>query len=176
MRSEPGTLRRRQRGLTLLEVLAAVALMGLVYTALASKATQGVMSESDSLRRFQASLIADEKLAEIEIGGALRLSPELGLTEGTTKDGIFLVSVEVTPWSVPVPDEPETTPAPAGNVVDILSGSAQEPGALLEVRVRVAWRGAVGERSIERVTYVLDYESIGQLGSPLPPGFDEEES
>ena len=86
------------------------------------------------------------------------------------------MSVEVTPWSVPVPDEPETTPAPAGNVVDILSGSAQEPGALLEVRVRVAWRGAVGERSIERVTYVLDYESIGQLGSPLPPGFDEEES
>jgi len=176
MRTEPTAVRCRQRGLTLLEVLAAVALMGLVYTALASKATQGVMSESDSLRRFHASLIADEKLAEMEIGGAMRLTPELGLTEGATEDGIFLVSVEVTPWSVPVPEPPETSAAPAGNAEDLLSGSEREPGALLQVRVRVAWRGAVGERSIERVTYVLDYERIGQLGSPLPAGFGEEES
>ena len=108
---------------------------------------------------------------------AIQQSIDASTTEGTTEDGIFLVSVEVSPWSAPVPEPPETTAAPpAGNAEDILGGSEQEPGALLQVRVRVAWRGAVGERSIERVTYVLDYERIGQLGSPLPAGLGEEES
>jgi len=164
MRTEGVAPGRRQRGLTLLEVMAAVALMGLVYTALASKATQGVMSESDSLRRFQASLIADEKLAGIETAAAQQQAPELGTIEEETEDGLFVVSLEVEPWSLPALEDAETDRKPPSVAEDILGDGDQDPGALLEVRVRIAWDSGRGERSIERSTFVLDYARLRELG------------
>lgn len=161
--------RRSERGLTLLEVLAAVALLGLVYTALASKATQGVMSESDSLRRFHASLLADQTLAEIETTAAMKETPELGKREEESEDEIYLVTTEVSPWNVPLPPAPEGTPAATSgartsNAESILGGSGTDSGALLQVTVRVSWQDGIGERSVERVTFVLDSARIQALG------------
>ncbi len=160
MSTEGTPARPGRRGLTLLEVLAAVALLGLVYTALASKATQGVISESDSLRRFHASLLADETLAEIETFAAMKQTPELGRTEEESEDGIFSVRVDVTEWSVPLPPPPEGSPAGSSHVESVLGGSDADPGALLQVLVRVSWRHGIGERSIERVTFVLDHARL----------------
>ncbi len=60
-------MRRAERGLTLLEVLAAVAVLGLLYTVLASAAVQGLRSEGESRRRLEASLLMDEQLVQIRI-------------------------------------------------------------------------------------------------------------
>jgi prepilin-type N-terminal cleavage/methylation domain-containing protein len=164
--------RARRSGLTLLEVMAAVALMGLVYTALASKATQGVMSEGDSLRRFQASLLADELLAEIETAAALQQSPEPGSSEEESEDGIFTVTLDVTPWNVPLPEDDEDPRLQAANAENVLGGSSQDPGVVLEVRVRIAWQDGIGERAIERVTFLLDLDRLRAAapGTPLDAG------
>ena len=58
---------RAERGLTLLEVLAAVALLGILYTALAATTSQGIWNEFESRQRLEASLLADEVLARIEL-------------------------------------------------------------------------------------------------------------
>lgn len=174
MRAEQTAASRRpgERGLTLIEVMAAVALLGLVYTALASKATQGVMSEGDSLRRFQASLIADEKLAEIETIAAMKQTPDLGRSEDESEDGVFLIDVEVSEWKLPLPPEPEGSEPARPNSESVLGGGEGDPGALLQVRVRISWVGAFGERSIERVTFVLDQDQIRVLAPADPEGAD----
>lgn len=177
MTNERRIARAGQQGLTLLEVLAAVALLGIVYTALATKATQGVMSESDSLRRFHASLLADERLAEIETIAASKQTPDLGRTEEETEDGIFQVITEVTEWTVPVPPVPDgEKPRLAGiDSDDVLGGTSGGPGVLLQALVRVTWNNGVGERSIERVTFVLDQERLETLApaGPAGPGGDD---
>ena len=155
--------RRGTAGLTLLEVLAAVALMGLVYTALASTANQGVLSEFDSLRRFQASLLADATLAQIETTAAMKESPELGKFEQESEDGLFRIETEVSPYTVPLPEDPEGTPRPSGRTESVLGGSELDSSALLEVRVRVTWEDLMGDRSIERITFVLDDTRIREL-------------
>ncbi len=166
-------LRRGAHGLTLIEVLAAVALLGLVYTALASKATQGVMSENDSLRRFHASLLADQALAAIETTAAMQETPELGMREEESEDGIYRVSVEVSPWDVPLPPKPEGSPERNPKTVNILEGSGPNAGAVLQVSVRVSWDDLFGERSVERMTFVLDNARIRELA---PAGAEGDES
>ena len=74
-------MRRAELALTLLEVMAAVALLVIVYTFLAKAATQGVRSEADSRRRMEASLLADATLAEIETRLALGETLQLERTE-----------------------------------------------------------------------------------------------
>lgn len=165
--------RRGQGAFTLIEVLAAVALLGLLYTALATKATQGVMSEADSLRRFQASLLADEKLAEIETLAAMDQTPELGRREEESPDGIFQVTVEVSEWSVPVPPPPAdatTAPGPQPTAPSVLGEGSQDPGAVLQALVRVSWDEGAWERSIERVTFLLDQARIRALAPESPEG------
>lgn len=167
--------RRSARGLTLIEVLAAVALLGLVYTALASRATQGVMSENDSLRRFHASLLADQALAAIETTAAMQETPELGNREEESEDGIYRVSVEVSPWDVPLPPEPKGSPDPQPKADGVLGGSGTDTGALLQVSVRVTWDDVFGERSVERMTFVLDNARIQEL-APAEAGDEGDET
>jgi prepilin-type N-terminal cleavage/methylation domain-containing protein len=171
MTNERRIARAGQQGLTLLEVLAAVALLGLVYTALATKATQGVMSESDSLRRFHASLLADERLAEIETIAAMKETPDLGRSQEESEDGIFQILTEVTEWTVPVPPVPEGEQprAPGIDSDNVLGGTSGGSGVLLQALVRVTWNNGIGERSVERVTFVLDQERLDALA---PDGAD----
>jgi prepilin-type N-terminal cleavage/methylation domain-containing protein len=173
-RAPAQSLRRGARGLTLIEVLAAVALLGLVYTALASRATQGVMSENDSLRRFHASLLADQALAAIETTAAMQETPELGNREEESEDGIYRVRVEVSSWDVPLPPEPKGSPDPKPKPDNILGGSGPDAGAVLQVSVRVTWDDLFGERSVERMTFVLDHERIREL-APDEAGAEEDE-
>ena len=170
MPTERRIVRARQQGLTLLEVLAAVALLGLVYTALATKATQGVMSESDSLRRFHASLLADEALAEIETIAASRQTPELGHREEESEDGIFQVITEVSEWTVPLPPAPEGQERPDSSAESVLGGGRGSGGVLLQALVRVTWSNGIGTRSIERVTFVLDQDRLTALAPDAPGG------
>ena len=54
-------MRRSDPGFTLLEVMAAVAVVAIVFTTLARVANQGMQSQGISKRRLEASLLADPK-------------------------------------------------------------------------------------------------------------------
>ena len=78
----------RQRGFTLLEVLAAVAILGILYVVLADVAMQGLLSEGRSRRRLEASLLADQALSDIEIEMASGGPPNTQITiESTAVSG-----------------------------------------------------------------------------------------
>src|SRR5262245_13931516 len=100
-------------GMTLLEVLGAFALLAILYTVLAGSAIQGVRSEGESRRRLQASLMADDRLAEIELELAKGASPPLGRDE-EEREG-FRVATEVKPLELP-PHPEEKEKAHAGSL------------------------------------------------------------
>jgi prepilin-type N-terminal cleavage/methylation domain-containing protein len=153
-------MRRAERALTLLEVMAAVALLGIVFTYLAKAATQGVRSEADSKLRMEASLLADATLAEIETRLAAGEPLELELTE--VEEEPFRVSVEVTPYELPVElaGDPETTAPPRSALG---AAGADVPNLIQRVEVRVVWDDGIFERSAERVTFAFDTEAATAL-------------
>jgi prepilin-type N-terminal cleavage/methylation domain-containing protein len=86
----------RQRGFTLLEVLVAVALLGLVVSVLAGSAIQGMSYEGDAARRMRASLLADRALWQVE--AALKLgAPPQPSHEESQEGEEFGISVDVQP-------------------------------------------------------------------------------
>jgi type II secretory pathway pseudopilin PulG len=63
-------LHHRQRGLTLLEVLAAFMIFSLVFTVLVGSSQSGVHSQGTSARKLAANEVADRVLADIEVAMA----------------------------------------------------------------------------------------------------------
>ena len=142
----------RRSGFTLFEVLAAVAVLGILYTVLATKTSQGVWNEANARSRLEASLRADEILAELETGLAQGGAPERELRE--YEDGAFRVVTEVTDFALP------------GAPLEAIGGleqapvfgdaSRREPSVAVRISVRVSWEDAGRERHVERVTFGLD--------------------
>ena len=64
MRRERPRSGRRLQAFTMLEVLAAVSVLAIVYLVLANVAIEGLRAEGESMRRLEASLIADELLSD----------------------------------------------------------------------------------------------------------------
>jgi prepilin-type N-terminal cleavage/methylation domain-containing protein len=165
-------MRRAERALTLLEVMAAVALLGILYTFLAKAATQGVRSEAESRRRMEASLLADATLAEIETLLAAGETLKFEQTEEEYEDEEFWVSVEVTPFQLPPELAGELAETVRGVPSVFGAGDADAPSLLQRVAVRVVWDDGIFERSVERVTFALDGAAVldleGRFG--MPPG------
>lgn len=156
---------RAERGFTLLEVMAAVAILGLVYTVLATAATQGVRSEGESRRRMEASLLADATLAEIETQLASGVSPDTGVTDEEVEE--FRVVVEVTPFRWP-PGFEDLQPEAETGAADVLGDAALGlPSLVQRIDVRVVWSDGLLERSVERTTVGLRLDvAEGLVGSP----------
>ena len=157
-----GTARahRRAEGLTLLEVMAAVAiLMGLVYTALAwpgPPPRASSPSEFDSRRRLEASMVADARrspssrrwLRWQESAGVP--APAWRTPSGRTGDFAVKQS-EVGFYALP-PDLFPRSPKGAASLASRrarrardLGGSDIDASALLEVRVRSSWSDGINE-------------------------------
>jgi type II secretion system protein I len=100
----------RARGFTLLEVMAAVAILGILYVTLMRVAAQGILAEGEGQRRLEASLVADEQLAQIELQLSIGQPPPLGRRDFEV--GEFLVTVNVEAFEIP-PLEGAQTPAVA---------------------------------------------------------------
>ena len=158
-------MRRPERGLTLLEVMAAVALLGILYTYLARATIQGVHTSGDSRQRMQASLLVDEELALLETGLAAGDAPLPGRREEQRDD--FLVVTEVTPFP-----RPESIPAPVPNPGAPVVGappslfegqSANDPGLVWRIRIQVLWQDGPVERSVERATFGFDQAAAQEL-------------
>ena len=165
---EPGP---RQKGFTLLEVLGAVAILGLWYVVLASLAMSGLRAEGESSRRLQASLLADEIISGFEAQMMTGSAPPLADDE--SERGDFQVRIEVSPFELPptlAPTEAAAGPnRRRGATQSLLTSGPQSPSILRTIRVAVAWQEGFEERSVTRTTYGFDLEAARPLLEPYDP-------
>lgn len=169
-------MRRAERGLTLLEVLGAVALLGILYTVLAGSAIEGLRSEGESRRRLEASLLADERLAAIELSLDSGSVPPTG-SASEEEDG-FTVMTEVSAFEPPPAREPARSASgkPRSLAARRAAASSAEapslfekpaspttPPALRTIEVTVRWEEAGEEREVRRTTYALDAAAAEEL-------------
>ncbi len=172
---------RVRRGFTLLEVLAAVALLGIAYTVLGGAGIEGLQREGEAARRFEASLLADRVLADIENVFDQGSAPPLG--EDEQDEGDFLISIRVAPFDavIPEPDRPRALergedrarrPGEARRDgpdlgPSLLAGAGGQPGPLRRVDIAVVWTEGWGERRVTRTTFGLDPEAAAEVVSAL---------
>jgi len=153
-------------GFTLLEVMAAVAVLGLVYVVVARVAIQGLQTEGEASRRLRASLLADRTLSDLELELAGGAAPRVGETEASEEE--FTVVVEVSPFDVGSilqdgAGEDQRPPASTSSL-ELLSPSARGGvPTLLSVAARVTWIEGVSEREVTRTTFVFDAEAAAPL-------------
>jgi len=169
----------RTLAFTLLEVLAAVAILALVYTVLARIGIQSFRAEGGADRRLRASLLADEVLAEIE--GQVEMGSALPLGEKDAKQGEFTVHVRVSPAEIKIPPpsqaaaqrleaaEKRSSDGSAGNFFPGHSFFQAEEGVPppgRRIEVRVSWTEGAMEPSVVRETYALDPSvAAGRIGA-----------
>jgi prepilin-type N-terminal cleavage/methylation domain-containing protein len=156
-------MRRSDLAFTLLEVMAAVAVVAIVFTTLSRVASEGLRSEGISKRRFEASLLADEVLAGIEEQAALGILPEIGSEE--YEEGIFTVAIEVSAMDLeevfPLDDEPRRK--------DPSDGPAAPPMWAHTILISVEWPEGVDVRQVIRHTFAVNY-AIVATGDPDATG------
>ncbi len=149
-------------GFTLIEVLAAVALLGILYAVLARVAIEGLRAEGDSERRLEASLLADTSVNDL-FGGSL---PPVGHSEKV--DGDFAIALDVTDFQIP----PKWGVGEAKEAKPMLLTSPTGGGtpALRTAQLTVSWLEGASERHVSRTTYLLDFQRIAELAAALPSG------
>jgi prepilin-type N-terminal cleavage/methylation domain-containing protein len=155
---------RRASGFTLLEVLAAVAVLAIVYVLLSRVAIQGMRHEGESSRRLEASLLIDLQLYDLEAQLDRGFVPSLGRTESELDD--FQVALEVEAFALQVPEEFLDAGGGEGAPPSLIgSGRSPDESLLRRVTLRVSWFEGVDERSVERTTFGVD---LSPLQTALP--------
>jgi prepilin-type N-terminal cleavage/methylation domain-containing protein len=159
-----------QRGFTLIEVMGAVLVLGLVFTWLASVAMMGLRSEGTDRRRADAELVADLEISTIEASVTAGQMPKDGRIERDEEP--FRVLVEVAPTDV-------LSLLPASLAKDIAKNSDPRAPSVLhdergESRVRrvsvvVEWDEAGEPAQVERTTFAYDKSELAQF-FPTQPG------
>lgn len=149
--------RWRQRGFTLFEVLAAVAVLALTVTMLARGAIQGMRYEGDASRRLAASLIADQLLFELESSLAVGILPELGQREvENPADDEFLRVVEVSPLEPAMLGMPDLFLPPGAEGEAPARGEGTALPELRMLTVRVSWEDGLAEQAVTRTSFAYD--------------------
>ena len=150
--------RSRANGFTLIEVMAAVAVLGVFGTVLAQQAIQGMHYEGDARRRMHASLLADDALWQVEAGLKLGAPPQPKREERATEDG-FRVQTEVQPLD---PAQLGLGPPSAPSGQQSADAAAALPVPLFYVSIRVAWQEGLVEQSVTRTTFAYDGRAVAQ--------------
>jgi len=171
---------RRGRGFTLLEVMAAVAVLGILTTVLVRVASQGMASQGDARRRLEASLLADQVLLERETAWKAGEPLQMGGAEDA-REG-FTVIVDVAPLDPaalgfggalePPPGAPlQGRGAPRGRQAPSLfgGGGPDQPPILGFVTVVVSWMEGAQEQAVTRPSSALDRQAAAPLLAPLAP-------
>lgn len=155
-------------GFTLLEVLAAVAILAIWYMVLASIATQGLRAEGESQRRLRASLLADRILADLESNRILGVAPPVQAEEEEHDN--FYVRIDVEPYSLEFPGTPDAT-NPQGQSEPALQKLVQASGESLlrEIQVEVTWLEGAVERRVSRESFALDLTPVLASLATLAP-------
>lgn len=162
---------RARRGFTLIEVLGAVVLLGLVVTYVSRAAIQSLGFAGDAQRRLSASLLADRIVTEIEEASAAGTAPELGekqLQEPDDPD--FQASVKVAPLDPAAfgiakllePQDPRSGSAP---VTDLFEPERGAQPAVFSVEVHVRWADGMYKREVVRTTVLLTPAAVPELAA-----------
>lgn len=190
----------RTRGFTLLEVMAAFALLAIAYTTLGGAGAQSLQKEGEAARRLDASLLADRVLEGLEAAFEQGAAPPLGEEERT--EGLYTVAIRVAPWEPVIPERERPRALerserrarrPGESIRDdegaslgpsLLHGERGQPGPLRRVDVVVSWDEGWSQARVVRTTFGLDPEaaaaSLEALGAAAgagagqggPPGTD----
>lgn len=128
---------RAPRGFTLLEVIIALAIMGIGFALAMELLATGTRSAKVSEDYTLGVLLARQKMAEMVITPSLKGSAEQGQFDGGQS------------WAT------EMLPLPQDEVL---------PAQLYQVRVRVAWPSRRGEKSVDLYTLrmAVDEKKLGQ--------------
>jgi prepilin-type N-terminal cleavage/methylation domain-containing protein len=156
-------MRKAETGFTLLEVLAAVAILAILYTVLAGSAMDGLLAEGLSKRRLEASLLADHWLADLELQLNAGGSPALGELE--EEDGDFRVRVTVEPFDLILPELETGNTAPKPVLSDL---SLDRTSPLRLIQIRVSWLEAETEYQVTRTTFGFDANALDPSKLPQP--------
>jgi type II secretory pathway pseudopilin PulG len=174
-------------GFTLIEVVGAVAIVGIWFLVLSTSAFNGIAAESRAQRLFEASLVADEALADAEVQAMLGLQIELETSEygDLDYDGLpeYFVTVESEPFDPLMQLVAVDPSAQAAAFVDPSESGTTTPAAALltmqRVRIDVYLAAELEDEGDEaafplasRTTFAIDAASLALLtptdGEALP--------
>ena len=157
--------RARSRGFTLIEVLAAVLVLGVLYTVLAGVAIQGLRAEGTSRRRIEASLLADQILADLEDQIAVGSVPPVGVEEREADVFDLTIAVrELDPAAIIPPEPPGSERRePRAASASLLESGGSQPSRLREIEVRVDWLEGDRELRVQRISYAFDTTGLDGL-------------
>ena len=173
LREGPPARCGRGAGFTLLEVMAAVAVLGLITTYLVRASAQGASVEGEARRRLEASLLADRLLIELEDAWKAGAPLEMGRREQPSEG--FQVVVDVAPFAPgdfgvaallddpPPPAGRRTSPLAGGPAALLAPPGARQTPALAVVTVVVSWKQGRQERAVTRTTFALDRQVASGL-------------
>ncbi len=138
---------RRSNAFTLIEVMAAVFILGLFVASISAILTQAQRQEGDARRRARAAAYADRLLAEVDesvLRGAA-LTP--GSRETREEDLSATTTIAAFDPAALLPPGAEPEPGASGRAEPTPSGWLAGPNAktappILEVAIRVSWDGA----------------------------------
>jgi len=167
----PALVRTRpaRDGFTLLEVLAAVAILSIWFIVIAGTSVQGLRAEGESRRRLEAGQIADRILSDLEASTTDGSVPEP--TEEVREAGNYLVTISVVPFlgsdpsgAAPVGNAPAPgTPAAPLALDQLLATEMAERSAdLRRIDVQVTWAEGEVEKSVVRTTFAFDLVTARQ--------------
>lgn len=178
--------RRAKAGFSLIEVLAAVAILGIWFSMLATLAMDGLRTTGESQRRLRASVLADQVLAEFELKAILGEPLDDGASEREDQDP-FTISVELRDLSAGT-QHVDTSP----DTLDLIGFFHQQNDSiysevrqgnwlleyLREVRIQIKWEEGINEITITRTAYFWDKaawedrESNAEVPSTGDPDLD----
>ena len=147
-----GTRKKTVRGLTLLEVLAAVMIFAMVMTVLVSTSSNAVHHVGVSARRLEADLVVDSLLAELEVQIKQGLAPPIDKEEFISEQySIRMVMTDLVPA--------EQNAAVGGALSLVASALPEVVGYLKQYDIEVSWIEPRGAQSVRRTTFAFDWQS-----------------
>ena len=149
-----------------MEVLGAIAILGISYTMLATSSIDGLRLIGESTRRSDASLLADRLLADIELMAEIGQPIYVGFDE--QEEDPFTVVVEILDLAEEFAGSSRY--AESEDLLEFLAAEANGPfsefrdsnwllGYLREVHIRVQWQEGAKEITVSRTAYIYDQQA-----------------
>jgi prepilin-type N-terminal cleavage/methylation domain-containing protein len=160
----PKNCKRRLQGFTLLEVLAAVAILAIWYVVIAAVATDGLRKQGISIRSMEASEIASRIISEIEATTLDGSAPEH--LDEESEEGNFSVRVLVLPFDFAGSEDADPVSEP-GTDPDLKTLLKTEmPGFtrhMVSIHVNVSWPEGQARRAVNRTSFAFNLETARKI-------------